>query len=60
MDRTVEDFDKIWECFSNWYKDNERRFFCGHMTDKEIAYSAFLAGIKYNDRQPIEQEDNNA
>lgn len=27
--------------FEEWYKENERRFHCGHFDQKQIAYSAW-------------------
>lgn len=30
--------------FEKWYKQNERRFHCGHFDEKQIAYSAWIEG----------------
>lgn len=30
--------------FEDWYKQNERRFHCAHMNEKEIAFAAFTEG----------------
>ena len=33
--------------FKNWLESQEKRFHCGHFGLNEIAFSAFLEGIKY-------------
>ena len=33
--------------FEDWYKENERRHYCGHFDDKQIARSGFYAGLEY-------------
>ena len=38
--------DKDYEYFEKWYAENERRFHCGQMDERQIAYSAFLEGQK--------------
>lgn len=35
-----------YENFEEWYKSNERSFFCGQLDDNEIAYASYLAGMK--------------
>lgn len=41
-----EDEDDDWKEFSKWFKDNETTFHQGQFDDKEIAYSAWLEGIR--------------
>jgi hypothetical protein len=36
--------DKDYEYFEKWYTENERRFHCSQMDERQIAYSAFLEG----------------
>jgi hypothetical protein len=35
-----------YEEFYKWYRINEQRFHCAQMTEVQIAYSAYLHGIK--------------
>jgi acetyl-CoA carboxylase beta subunit len=48
---TLEECEKIDDmrlAFEKWFKDNERRFYTCQFSEEEVAYSAFLAGMKFN------------
>lgn len=38
------DYDEDYEVFEKWFSENELRFAHGQFSDKQIAYSAWLAG----------------
>jgi len=38
--------DEDYENFCKWYESQEKRFHCGLMNNKEVAYSAYLYGLK--------------
>ena len=38
------DYDKDYEVFEKWFSENEVRFAHAQLSDKQIAYSAWLAG----------------
>ena len=42
----MPDEDDDWKEFSKWFKDKEITFHQGQFSDKEIAYSAWLEGIR--------------
>ena len=46
-----DDDDDDYAEFEKWYKANERRFYTGQMNEKEIAYSAWLAGYELGIKQ---------
>ena len=41
-----EDEDMNWKEFSKWFEDNEKTFHDTQFSDKEIAYAAWLEGIR--------------
>ena len=48
--------------FLKWWKKEQKRFHCGQFNDKEIAYSAWLAGIehgKLTNNENIQYLENN-
>lgn len=51
LTEAIAENDRQWEYLSKWFKRNEGKFYCGQFTDKEIAYSGFLAGIEYQKKK---------
>jgi len=44
---TIEKEDIEEKYFKSWIESQEKRFHCGHFDLNEIAFSAFLEGIKF-------------
>jgi len=45
--------------FEKWYYDNLNRFHSGQFDEKQIAYSAWLAGAEYVDKIRINECNHN-
>jgi len=44
----MDTIDKEESHFNTWLESQDKRFHCGHFDLNEIAFSAFLEGIKFN------------
>jgi hypothetical protein len=39
--------DPEYDHFERWYESEQGRFHCGQMNERDIAYSAFLEGMRF-------------
>ena len=43
----MKDEDDDWVEFSKWFEENKKRFCDGQFDDKEIAFDAWLEGMRW-------------
>ena len=44
-----------WHIFIKWWETEQEKFHCGQFSEREIAYSAWLAGIGYYTKEHIKK-----